>query len=60
MQLMGAPGLKKHFCSLISSTISCIKTLLLNEEILFEGGCENSCKTPQPLLLSLSFTHPIF
>lgn len=43
---------KKQLCNLISSKFSCIKSLLLIEEILCERGCENSCKTPQALLLS--------
>lgn len=55
MQLMAAPGEKKpkHLCNQISSKFSCIRSLLLIEEILFERGCENSCKTLHVLLLSL-------
>lgn len=56
MQLMAAPGEKKpkYLCNLISSKLSCIRSLLLIEEILFERGCANSCKTPQVLLSPLS------
>lgn len=62
MQLMAAPRKKKkrYVCNLISSKFSCIKSLLLIEEILLERECEDSCRTPQPSSSPPSSSHPIF